>query len=41
MNLNELMLSIEKDLGEGLKPFMIVGNAGTTDTGKYGTYHND
>jgi glutamate/tyrosine decarboxylase-like PLP-dependent enzyme len=33
MNLEELVNTIEKDLGEGLKPFMIVGNAGTTDTG--------
>jgi glutamate/tyrosine decarboxylase-like PLP-dependent enzyme len=33
MNLEELVNTIEKDLAEGLKPFMIVGNAGTTDTG--------
>lgn len=33
MNVNELKATIEKDKEEGFQPFMLVGNAGSTDTG--------
>ena len=33
MQADQLKVQIEKDLGAGLKPFLIVASAGTTDTG--------
>jgi glutamate/tyrosine decarboxylase-like PLP-dependent enzyme len=33
MNINKLQLQIEKDKKEGLHPFLLLGNAGSTDVG--------